>query len=58
MRIRIKKDKFAVKFTNRIVLKIKTIARDAMELIKCGSHSAICGQFRCSEEVRITENKS
>ena len=57
MRIRIKQDKFSVKFTEHIALKIKTVARDAMELIKCGSHRAICGEFRCSEEVRITENK-
>lgn len=57
MKIQIRKEKFGIKFTNNILIKMKNVARDALEYIKCGSHNAICGEFRCLEEVRITEKR-
>lgn len=54
MKISIKDNKIKLNVFQYINCKIKCVARNAMEYVKCGSIYAICGTFTCSQEVPIS----
>lgn len=57
MKIKIMRNKTEVNFHRKMILTIKYMAREASQFIRCGTRNSICGEFRCSEEVRIVSNQ-
>lgn len=55
MKISFKLDSVAVKMKRNTIIKLKSIAQNAMQFITCGHKQAVCGEFRCLEEVKVTE---
>lgn len=57
MRISIKNKNINLKLSQHLICKIKYIAKEAMEYVKCGGKNAICGTFTCSQEVYVTKTE-
>lgn len=55
MKISFKLDSVGIKLKRNTIVKLKCIAQNAMQFITCGHKQAICGEFKCLEEVRVTE---
>lgn len=44
-----------IKMKYNLLIKLKCIGQSAIQYITCGHKRAICGEFRCLEEVEVTE---